>query len=379
MMSQTQGELRYGFGENWADYFKTSFSDEAVERSRAHLANFLRLDSLKGLTFLDIGCGSGLHSLAAHRLGADRIVSFDYDPNSVSTTEQVWSFAGKPQNWTVMRGSVLDRAFMEALPKADIVYSWGVLHHTGDMWAAVRNAAIPLNPDSLYYIALYSSDNYVDPPASYWMFIKRKYNISGKISRRVMEWKYAMRFHILPALKAKQNPLEVIRKYGRSRGMSFWIDARDWLGGYPMEFAGFRETQNFGKNELGLDLANVKTGEGCTEYLFCEFAQNARWGAINDERTIIPLHESSHQGGACYSVPLPHLQDQADCSETPRRSQLMVYEDGKMLGLAHSLHDHIVHYGSGRFSHWRGGLLFSATDNSNPNTNGRRYGYCETF
>ena len=136
----------------------------SVDDSREHLAGFMRMDSLKGLTFVDIGCGSGLHSLAAYQMGADRIFSFDYDPDSVGTTKKIHDYAGSPLNWTIEQGSVLDKSYMEKVPKSDIIYSWGVLHHTGDMWTAVRNAAIPMKPDGLFYIALYSSDNYVDPP-----------------------------------------------------------------------------------------------------------------------------------------------------------------------------------------------------------------------
>src|SRR5689334_7412955 len=138
-VSKVTDDLRFGFGKNWADYIEKHFTEHVLEQSRTHLASFLRMGSLKGLTFLDVGCGSGLHSLAAWRLGAERIISFDFDVDSDATTERIRTAAGAPDNWTVMQGSVLDRAFMASLPKSDIVYSWGVLHHTGDMWSAVRN------------------------------------------------------------------------------------------------------------------------------------------------------------------------------------------------------------------------------------------------
>src|SRR5262249_56156607 len=102
-------------GKNWAELSGKNLKDGIVEESRAHLARFLRVSTLETLTFLDIGCGSGLHSLAAHRMGAARIISFDYDGESVKTTERVCDYAGNPSNWTVMQGSVLDRQFMERL------------------------------------------------------------------------------------------------------------------------------------------------------------------------------------------------------------------------------------------------------------------------
>jgi SAM-dependent methyltransferase len=380
-MSGTNQELRYGFGKNWAEYVEKNFNNHAVEMSQAHLASFLRLNSLKGLTFLDIGCGSGLHSLAAYRLGADRIISFDYDPESVATTEHVRHDARSPANWVVMHGSVLNRNFMQGLPKTDIVYSWGVLHHTGDMWTAVRNAAIPMKPDGVYYVALYSSDVHVDPPAAYWLKLKRRYNRSGPIGKRIMEWYYVVRFHALPALRAGQNLAEVIRKYGSSRrGMSFWTDVKDWLGGYPMDFASFEETQKFCSQELGLDLVNIKTGEACTEYLFCRPHRHLHWGAILAQRVLTPLQGPfTPQGGASYAAAVPDLEYEADTSVAPRRSELMMYEGTRMLGLGHALHNHIADCGKGRFSHWEKDIIFSATDNSNPNTNGRTYFYCEKF
>jgi SAM-dependent methyltransferase len=380
-MSGAQHELRYDFGKNWADFIEKHLSNDVVEKSQDHLATFLRMRSLKGLTFLDIGCGSGLHSLAAHRIGADRVISFDYDRDSVATTEHVRNYTGVPPNWAVLHGSVLDREFMESLPKADIVYSWGVLHHTGDMWNAIRNAAIPLKPGGVYYIALYSSDIYVDPPPQYWLKLKRAYNRATPLKKRLMEWNYVLRFHIGPSLVAGENFITTIRKYGSvRRGMSFWTDVRDWLGGYPMDFASFYETQTFCKSELGLDLVNVKTGEGCTEYLFCRLDRNAYWHSIDQNRSLIPLRRPFLQHkDLCYKSPVPHLEAEADNEEHRRKSQLMMYEDGKILGLAHSLHHHIARYGGGRFSHWHNDIYFSASDRSDPNTNGRTYGYCEQF
>src|SRR5215217_1254539 len=372
-------ELRFGFGQNWAEFIEKNFNESIVESSKQHLREFVRKDSLQGLSFLDIGCGSGLHSLAAHKLQADAIVSFDYDQQSVATTRKLREFAGSPDNWSVHQGSVLERHHMEQFPKFDVVYSWGVLHHTGDMWTAVRNAAIPMKPDGLFYIALYSSDNYVDPPPEYWLKVKRAYNLAGPLKRRRMEWQYALRFLIIPELLSGRNPLAVIRKYGK-RGMSYWTDVKDWLGGYPMDFASLQETQSFAANELGLDLVNVLTGEGCTEYLFCNLQHNQQWRSINERRRLIPLDRPFTQSsGSAFVAHIPQYEAKSDSGEEPRRSRLMVWEDNRMLGLAHSLHDHISRFGGGRFSHYGPNLYFSASDNTDPNNNGRTYTYCEEF
>src|SRR5262245_46275387 len=122
MTTELSSEVRYRFGQNWAEFIAKNFNGASVEATPAHLARLLRLRTPETLTFLDIGCGSGLHSLAAHRMGAARIINFDYDGESVKTPERVCNYAGNPSNWTVMQGSVLDRQFMERLSPADIVY-----------------------------------------------------------------------------------------------------------------------------------------------------------------------------------------------------------------------------------------------------------------
>lgn len=372
--------MRFGFGKNWADFIDKRLSPEVIDVSQRHMSVLLHTSDLSGKVFLDIGCGSGIHSLAALRMGAERIISFDYDADSVATTKRVREFAGAPTNWEVMQGSVLDPAFMTSLPKADLVYSWGVLHHTGAMWPAVRNAAVPLKADGVLYIALYSSDNYVDPPPAYWMKLKRRYNLAGRLGKHWLEWCYALRFHILPELKSGRNPTTLMRDYG-IRGMSYWTDVRDWLGGWPMDFASLHETRHFCARELGLSLVNLKTGEGCTEYVFSRPELNTHWNAIERGRTIISLDGPFQgAGGHRYSVAAPaHLEVIADTNEAPRRSTIMLYEDGAPLGLAHSIHDHITRFGGGRFSHWGDKIHFSTSDNSDPNSNGRQYSYCELY
>lgn len=373
-------EMRFGFGRNWADFVELRLSEAVIADAQAHLARLLRTQSLAGKVFLDIGCGSGIHSLAALRLGAARVVSFDYDADSVATTLKVREFAGAPPHWEVMQGSVLDAGFMATLPEADIVYSWGVLHHTGAMWPAVRNAAMPLKRDGVFYIALYSSDMYVRPPAAYWLALKRRYNLAGPRGKRWLEWRYALRWHILPALAKGRNPLAVLRQYG-IRGMTYWTDVRDWLGGWPMDFASLAETTAFCAEQLGLTLVNLKTGEGCTEYVFARPLENAHWRGIEAGRSVTPLvGPFRHLAGQLWAATLPDaLAATADCDADRARSSLMLYEDGRMCGLAHSQHEHIRLFGGGRFSHWGAQLFFSTSDGSDPNRNRRRYAICERY
>src|SRR5262245_21908996 len=138
--------MRYEFGRNWQRYVQHSLNDERVSIAQERLLLFLGLGNLRGRDILDIGCGSGIHSLAALRAGARRIVSFDYDPDSVEATAGLRRSAGSPEHWNVMRGDVLDPAFLAQLGTFSIVYSWGVLHHTGDVWRAFDNAQVCLAP-----------------------------------------------------------------------------------------------------------------------------------------------------------------------------------------------------------------------------------------
>lgn len=374
-------ELRYGFGKNWAEFIEQKLSEDIVQESIDHMKSFMKIDNLEGKTFLDIGCGSGIHSLAALRLGAEKVVAFDYDDDSVATSLKVREWAGIPQEkWSISQGSVLDRAFVGSLPKCDVVYSWGVLHHTGSMWEAVRNATVPLAPGADFYIALYSSDNYTDPTPEFWIRLKRAYNQANPLTKKLMEMKYVYWMLMRPEIEAGRDPLATVNNYGK-RGMTAWTDAKDWLGGFPMEFSSYAETRDFCKREAGLDLVNGLTGEGCTEYLFTRLAENPTWRNLEAGRERIPMAAPfAHVGGHAYAISLPaHLRSGADDETDHMRSRVMVYEDGAPLGLAHCMHDTIRDLGGGRFSHWGTDLVFSASDNSDPNRNGRSYAYCETY
>ena len=257
--------VSFSFGKNWAQFVAERFSDERVRIAREHLTGFLDTSSLAGKSFVDIGCGSGLHSLAAFDAGVEKLVSFDLDAASVETTTRLRKLRGDPANWTVLRGSVLDDAFLRTIEPADIVYSWGVLHHTGRMWQAIENAATLLKgPDALFYIALYVTT----PLSGYWLEVKKRYNAASPARKRLMEAAHALRRDILPRLIRGQNPLKQIWTYRQRRGMDYMTDVRDWLGGYPYEDASIPEVMSFCRKKLGLDLINLNPDSNFAEYLF---------------------------------------------------------------------------------------------------------------
>ena len=145
------------FGKNWKSFSHTYLNRDRIEEAKKSLADFLRLESLRGKYFLDIGCGSGLFSLAAYELGASKIVSFDTDLLCVECCKHLRKKVGNPYNWEILEGSILDEKFLTQIEKADIVYSWGTLHHTGRIWEAIENAAKLVAPGGLFYISIYNS------------------------------------------------------------------------------------------------------------------------------------------------------------------------------------------------------------------------------
>src|SRR5467141_2182790 len=149
------GGKRFAFGENWAR-FLALLDDQRIRDAEESLRSKLGVQSLAGRSFLDVGSGSGLFSLAARRLGA-RVHSFDYDPQSVACTRLLRDrFFPGDADWKINQGSVLYAGYLATLGRFDVVYSWGVLHHTGAMWAALKNVTTLVAPGGLLYLAIYN-------------------------------------------------------------------------------------------------------------------------------------------------------------------------------------------------------------------------------
>jgi 2-polyprenyl-3-methyl-5-hydroxy-6-metoxy-1,4-benzoquinol methylase len=139
MNAGSEVDRRFAFGDNWRTYLDT-VGEGRIALAEASLRELIGYERLDGLRFLDIGSGSGLFSLADRRLGA-RVHSFDYDGQSVAATAMLKAqYLPDDPGWTVERGSILDAAFLHNLRLFDVIYSWGVLHHTGAMMLAMRNA-----------------------------------------------------------------------------------------------------------------------------------------------------------------------------------------------------------------------------------------------
>jgi SAM-dependent methyltransferase len=263
----------FSFGRNWQTFLK-NVDEERVRIAETSLTEFLNVPDLRGKTFLDIGCGSGLFSAAAYRLGAERIVSFDVDRFSVECCRYLHGLARKPTNWTVCQGSILDETFVSGLGTFDIVYSWGVLHHTGRMWEAIEKSGRLVNPGGAYYIALYNKITSRDGSAawihSFWLTVKQLYNKYPWLGIYVFE-PLAMSAYLAMVVAKGENPVTHVKNYRSNRGMSWRTDARDWLGGFPYEFATVEEVFTFVRKRFpDFTLVNLKitSGRGLNWYLF---------------------------------------------------------------------------------------------------------------
>lgn len=249
-------EKFFSFGKNWKNYAKHALNPARIEEARKSLLEYLPAEEYAGKTFLDIGCGSGVFSLNAVRLGCRKVVSFDVDPHSVATTELIKKRylppASKDIEWKIFTGSILDPKIRELAGTADIVYSWGVLHHTGNMTQAIRNAAALVNPKGWFVIAIYNRA----PSSENWLRLKRFYNQTNWLIKQIMIlsfYAYIFLARIYNNLKRfiRGRPRDPI--FSRERGMSIYYDLVDWLGGYPYEFLTFEELRDFVES-LGFSL-----------------------------------------------------------------------------------------------------------------------------
>jgi SAM-dependent methyltransferase len=258
-------DSHFAFGENWLDY-AAGVDEEAKQEAEKGLLKLFPRGALVGARFLDIGCGSGLHSLAALRLGVAGLTAIDIDANSVKATlAMISSEPGGPAS-DVRAMSIFD-ADPEEFGTFDIVYSWGVLHHTGAMWEAVERAARFVRPGGLFGLALYEKC----PSCAFWKAEKRLYSRSPAAVQKAMRGLYKAAFYARLVAK-RTSPASYLGSY-KSRGMSFHHDVHDWMGGYPYESASVDEVRSR-MGDLGFEIvrlypANPRLGlfgTGCAEF-----------------------------------------------------------------------------------------------------------------
>lgn len=268
--AEVESGTRFAFGENWSRFLALLDDDRILEAERS-LRAMLNVQDLRGRRFLDVGSGSGLFSLAARRLGA-QVRSFDYDPQSVACTRELKRryFPDDPE-WLVGEGSVLDAAFVGTLGEWDVVYSWGVLHHTGDMSVALANVADLVCRGGKLFVAIYNDQG---RSSAVWLKVKQAYNGLPPSLRWLILWPAAVRLWAPTTVRdlLARKPFRTWRNYAKesSRGMSPWRDVVDWVGGLPFEVATPERVFRVFRDR-GFVLEELTTNAGglaCNEFVF---------------------------------------------------------------------------------------------------------------
>jgi len=259
--------VRYEFGRNWKR-FLSELTEEKIQEAENSMRAILGTTSLSGKSFLDVGSGSGLFSLAAARLGASRIHSFDFDGDSVACTLELRSrFSEQPNWWTIEQGDALNESYLRGLGQWDVVYSWGVLHHTGQMWKALDHIATLCRPGGMMVVSLYNDQG---ARSVLWARVKRLVN-TNLFGRYLV---YALCIPVFAVggcvrdIVRLQNPLS--RYHVHHRGMSPVTDWLDWLGGYPFEVARPHDVVAFFQaRQFTLQRMNsCENRLGCNEFVF---------------------------------------------------------------------------------------------------------------
>ena len=261
--------IRFEFGRNWRR-FASGISEAQVNAAVRGLQDMLG-PGLAGLSFLDVGCGSGLSSLAAVRLGA-RVHAFDYDEESVNVAMTLRDqFGIAADEWSIEHGDVLDEAFVAGLGQWDVVYAWGVLHHTGDMWRALNCVDGLVSDGGRLFVALYNDQGWV---SRVWRLVKRTYVASPRWLRFLLVVIAAVPLWGLPLVRdlLRGNSGTWWKAYYEKRGMSPLWDLVDWVGGYPFEVADPDDVISRYEDKAWSVEHVIKVGNrlGCNQFVFCK-------------------------------------------------------------------------------------------------------------
>jgi 2-polyprenyl-6-hydroxyphenyl methylase/3-demethylubiquinone-9 3-methyltransferase len=255
----TAPRLAFGFGRNWLSYSERALDQDKVKQARAAFGTLFQDIAMRDRRFLDIGFGQGLGLFLAQEAGAD-VLGIDVDPLCAAALDATHRFFPALKPPRIQLVSILDPNFLREQGAAggfDIVHSWGVLHHTGQMWNAIRNAAALVKDDGIFVISIYNR-HWSSP---LWRIFKFIFN---HLPRFLQEVSVAM-LHPIFRMRAR-----ALAKEETSRGMDLRHDIRDWLGGYPYEYAGLAEVRD-SIARLGFDLVRCHPTlgfTGCNEFVF---------------------------------------------------------------------------------------------------------------
>lgn len=252
---------QFDFGQNWQDFSESKLDDEHVEQARLHFHELLEGVDIKGKTFLDIGFGQGLSLLIAHLEGA-RVAGMDINPKCAQVVERNKQFLDVDDDIETVVGSVLEPDDLAKLKdrRFDVVHSWGVLHHTGNMEKAIANACQFVNPGGLLVLAIYNR-HWSSLP---WLVIKWIYCHAPSFLQKLMIGLFYPIILLAKLLVTGQSPFRM------SRGMDFYYNVVDWVGGYPYEYASVDEMVFLMEKHDFVPIKTIaaKVPTGCNEFVF---------------------------------------------------------------------------------------------------------------
>jgi SAM-dependent methyltransferase len=250
----------FNFAKNWDEFSNQVLDQGRIDLAIQSLKKLLSCETLEGCSFLDVGCGSGLFSIAASQMKANPVVGIDINPGCIVVSERNRLVHAPEATIRFEQVSALNANALERLGQFDVVYAWGSLHHTGSMWEAIRLVSQRVAPGGIYILAIYNQ-HFTSP---IWRVIKRFYNHVSSNIQKAMVIFFAVLIYLAKFAVTFRNPLQ------KERGMNFWFDVIDWIGGYPYEFATQQGVIAFAE-ELGFKMvrffpAGVPTG--CNEFVF---------------------------------------------------------------------------------------------------------------
>ena len=249
----------FNFGHNWKNYSANVLDEECLNDAVESLDTLIGAKRISGASFLDVGCGSGIFSIAAKKLGAEIVVGLDISKDSVDTSMHNKKRFAEEEDIQFIKYDILDGS--DGIEAFDIVYSWGVLHHTGNMWQALINTMRFVKGNGIYVISIYNK-HWTSPV---WLLVKYIYNVSPQFIKMVMVWFFYIIIAFAKFIVTKKNPF-----LKKRRGMNFYYDVVDWIGGYPYEYASKKDIQTFIEKEgyTLIDFNKAEVPTGCNEYVF---------------------------------------------------------------------------------------------------------------
>jgi 2-polyprenyl-3-methyl-5-hydroxy-6-metoxy-1,4-benzoquinol methylase len=259
---------QFDFGKNWTSFSQSALTPERVNRARLDFGKLMEGVLLRDRTFLDIGFGQGLAVCLAQEAGA-RVFANDINPKCGEALKSTSRFFPSLDlnSIPVVIGSILDDAIVERLHQLsadasgfDVVHSWGVLHHTGAMKEAIGRAGSLVRPNGHLIISIYNA-HWTSPV---WRMIKRTFVVAPSLIQRILIAFFYPIVLIAKAMVRRGRPGD------KERGMDFYHDVIDWIGGYPYEYATPDEIRSTIET-LGFRLERLipaAVPTGCNEFVF---------------------------------------------------------------------------------------------------------------